>query len=99
MVPGLRGVYWVLHHEALDGPNPPSREELLILALRAARRLAMARYGDPECYSILMNGERTRRTKGDHVHIILGRTVAEKRRRFLLVQAKHLTRALRPHLP
>ncbi len=60
--------------------------------------MALEHFGDPEAYSLLLNGESTRRTSGDHVHIVLSRSLAEKRWGFLFMQSKHFTRRLRDTL-
>lgn len=93
-VPGLRQRYWVLHGEDGAELTPTERAELLALADVIARHLAAALLGDAECYSLLLNGARTRRTRGDHVHILLSVDVPEKRRHFAAAQLKHLSRPL-----
>lgn len=93
-VPGLAGRYWVVHVSGVV-LDDAERDELTCMALAIARDLAEECFGDPECHSILVNGAATRRTGGDHVHIVLSGSLAEKRRHFLLMQGKHLTRRLR----
>ncbi|HJL02237.1 MAG: hypothetical protein CMN31_00220 [Sandaracinus sp.] len=91
--------YFVLH---LDDPGAPlapgEAEEMVALAYRLARAEAARVHGDAECFSLLLNGERTRRVAGLHVHVVLARSVEEKRRAFFGLQVKHLTRPLLRHL-
>ncbi|MEM9069917.1 MAG: hypothetical protein AAGE52_15500 [Myxococcota bacterium] len=93
-VPGLEH-YWVLHlrdpERVLDDQE---RRALLATATETARALALEIHGDPECYSLLFNGGRTRRTQGDHVHILLSTSVAAKRRRFVWLHLKHVLRPI-----
>ena len=68
------------HVLSLEGtPDPERVDELWVLAHRVARALAEQAHGDPECYSLLYNAERTRRRPWAHVHILLARSPEEKR--------------------
>ena len=69
--------------------------ELLGVAERVARREATARFGDPECFSLLCNGGRTRRCGWPHVHIILASSVRAKRWALLWLSLKQLSRPWR----
>lgn len=93
-VPGV-DEYVVLH---LDPPDDaPSSEVLGRLVGQAhalARTLSFARFGHADGWSLLINGGATRRTRGVHVHVVIAGSVKEKRRAFLALQVKHLTRPL-----
>ncbi|MCB9632754.1 MAG: hypothetical protein H6721_11535 [Sandaracinus sp.] len=93
-VPGV-DEYVVLH---LDPPDDaPSSETLGRLVGQAhalARTLSFARFGHADGWSLLINGGATRRTRGIHVHVVLAGSVKEKRRAFLALQAKLLTRPI-----
>lgn len=69
--------------------------QLLRLAEEVARGLARARFGDPECFSLLCNAGRTRRCRWPHVHIILAPSVRAKRWALLWLSLKHLSRPWR----
>jgi hypothetical protein len=69
--------------------------ELLRAAELVARREAAARFGDPECFSLLCNAGRTRRHREPHVHIILAPSVRAKRWALLWLSLKHLSRPWR----
>ena len=69
--------------------------ELLHAAELVARREAAARFGDPECFSLLCNAGRTRRHREPHVHIILAPSVRAKRWALLWLSLKHLSRPWR----
>ncbi|MCH9685971.1 MAG: hypothetical protein K0V04_31340 [Deltaproteobacteria bacterium] len=69
--------------------------ELLSAAESVARREAVVRFGDPECFSLLCNAGRTRRRHGPHVHIILAPSVRAKRWALLWLSLKHLSRPWR----
>lgn len=72
-----------------------SLSELLHAAELVARREAAARFGDPECFSLLCNAGRTRRHHEPHVHIILAPSVRAKRWALLWFSLKHLSRPWR----
>jgi hypothetical protein len=79
-----------------EGAPPPSgMAELLRAAELVARREAAARFGDPECFSLLCNGGRTRRCGWPHVHIILASSVRAKRRALWWLSLKQLSRPWR----
>lgn len=67
-------------------------QELLLLAHRIGRMMASRHYGDPECYTLMYNGARTRRKPWPHVHLLIARSVSDKRRGVLFLQLKHLLR-------
>jgi hypothetical protein len=67
--------------------------ELLSLAHRIGRMMATRHYQDPECYSLIYNGARTRRKPWPHVHILIAPSVSEKRKAFLFLHLKHLLRS------
>ncbi len=72
-----------------------SLSQLLTAAESVARREAQARFGDPECFSLLCNAGRTRRRGWPHVHIILAPNVRAKRWAMLWLALKHLSRPWR----
>ena len=89
-LPGLR-TYYVLALRTADYSRGDVGE-LQSLAHRVGRMLARRHYGDPECYSLLYNAARTRRRPWPHVHILVARSVADKRWCMLVFQLKHLLR-------
>ncbi len=70
-------------------------DALLTEAVVVARQEALAKFGDPQCYSLLCNAGRTRRCPWPHVHIILAADVRSKRRAMAFLLLKHLTRPRR----
>lgn len=72
-----------------------SLAELLREAETVARHEAAARFGDPECFSLLCNAGRTRRRRWPHVHIILAPSVRAKRWALVWLSLKHLSRPWR----
>lgn len=89
-LPGLQ-TYYVLALRTKDCSSSDVGE-LQSLAHRIGRMLARRHYGDPECYSLLYNAARTRRRPWPHVHILVARSVADKRWCMLVFQLKHLLR-------
>ena len=89
--------YHVLYFPQEQGaPTEEEVDEFLVMSRRVARRLGGACFGDPECYTILYNGARTRRTPGIHVHILPARSVRAKRFALLCLVAKRALRWFRP---
>ena len=72
-----------------------SDERLLLHAHRAARELARRELGDPECYTLLFSGARTRCRSAAHVHVFLLPSLRAKRWLFVRMLAKPLRRWLR----
>jgi len=64
--------------------------ELLLRAQRLARAIAQEELGDPQCYTLLMNGSRTRRRPWLHIHIIPASSVRAKRFALCCFMLKHL---------
>lgn len=89
-LPGLR-TYYVLALRTKDW-SQSDIGELQSLGHRVGRMLARRHYGDPECYSLLYNAARTRRRPWPHVHILVARSVADKRWCMLVFQLKHVLR-------
>ena len=79
--------YFLLVAPELPGAPFPWHE-----ALDLAAELAQTELGDPEAFTLLYNGARTRRCPWPHVHVLLARTVREKRWALLCFHLKHLTR-------
>ncbi|MCB9621159.1 MAG: hypothetical protein H6724_17095 [Sandaracinus sp.] len=93
-VPGV-DEYVVLHLDPPDdAPSSEVLERLVGQAHALARTLSFARFGHADGWSLLINGGATRRTRGIHVHVVLAGSVKEKRRAFLALQAKLLTRPI-----
>jgi diadenosine tetraphosphate (Ap4A) HIT family hydrolase len=89
--------YHVLYFPQEQGaPTEEEVDEFLVMSRRVARQLGGACFGDPECYTILYNGARTRRTPGIHVHILPARSVRAKRFALLCLVAKRALRWFRP---
>lgn len=95
-IPLLRH-YHVLHVRPEDPAGPPTDAEvdqILLLATRVARALGRRHLGDPECFSVIFNGARTRKSPGVHVHIVPTGSVAHKRLAFLALVSKRWLRRL-----
>jgi hypothetical protein len=69
-------------------------DEMWTLAHAVARELGERLFADPQCFSILYNGERTRRRAWPHFHLILARTPGEKRWALLCLSCKRWLRRL-----
>lgn len=98
-VPGLQHYYVLSVPENGTPPLAEELAELTLLAHEAGRALAREYLGDPGCYSLIYNAERTRRRPWPHFHILLAASTFEKRLSFTLLQLKHVLRrlaALRP---
>ncbi len=67
-------------------------EELYMLAHRIGRMLGQRQFGDPECFTLVYSGARTRRRSWPHVHVLVAGSVADKRRNVLFLQMKHVLR-------
>lgn len=80
---------------AAEASPSESLATLLAAAEVTARREAAARFGDPECFSLLCNAGRTRRRGWPHVHIILAPSVGAKRWALLWLSLKHISRPWR----
>jgi hypothetical protein len=91
-LPGLRDYYVLSVGEDGSASTPDEIYELSVLAQRLGRDLAREQHGDPECYSIIYNAGRTRRMPWPHFHILMARSMQEKRRVFFLLHLKHLLR-------
>jgi hypothetical protein len=89
-LPGLP-TYHVLFCPADQGELSLDEEhELFGLAQRAASQLAQQIHGDPGCYAIQFAGRCTRRRPWPHVHIVVVRDAAAKRRALVLLLFKRL---------
>jgi hypothetical protein len=85
--------YHVLHFPPQHGaPTEAEIEEMLVLARRVARQLGAQRLGDPECYTVLFNGERTSRRPWAHFHLLPARSVAGKHWALLCLLSKRWLR-------
>lgn len=69
-------------------------ERLLVHAHRVARELARRELGDPECFTLLFSGARTRCRTAPHVHVFLLPSLRAKRWLFVRMLAKPLRRWL-----
>lgn len=56
--------------EGQPAPTQDEQAEMLGLALRLARELSQARFGDPERYMLIHNGRGARRRRTFHYHVI-----------------------------
>jgi hypothetical protein len=92
--------YYVLSVSEHEGQLSSAEvDELFLLAQHLGRELARARHGHEQCYSIIYNAARTRRKPWPHFHILLAGSTLEKRKKFTLLQLKHVLRFLaRPGL-
>jgi hypothetical protein len=88
--------YFVLHAPpGPDGAADAGRDALGAMwraAYQVARRLAERYQGDPECFSVLFNGGRTRRRPWPHFHIVITGSLSEKRRAMVCISLKRLLR-------
>lgn len=88
--------YFVLHAPpGPDGEADAGREALAAMwraAHQVARRLAERYQGDPECFSVLFNGGRTRKRPWPHFHIVITGSLSEKRRAMVCISLKRLLR-------
>ena len=94
LAPRMPGVpdYHVL---ALDGPARGSDlDELARLAAHTARRLGAELRGDPDAFTIVLNGASASRRPWAHAHIVPVRTPAQKRRAFACLWLKGPLRRL-----
>lgn len=89
-LPGVKNCYVV----ALHGASWSGREveELYLLAHRIGRMLGRRHFGDAECYSLTYNAARTRRRPWPHVHVLIARSVSEKRRNMVFMMLKNVLR-------
>lgn len=86
-LPGVHRYYLLV----AEDPRPEAPFPWAQASLEAAE-LARAELGDPEAFTLLYNGARTRRRPWPHAHVLLARSVAEKRWALLCYHLKHLTR-------
>ena len=95
--------YHVLAWPKDQGPATPREiDEMFSLAHTFARERGQALFGDPDCFTVLYNGARTRRMPRPHFHVIPARTPGQKRwtliclffKRLLRVRRWRITRAL-----
>jgi hypothetical protein len=95
--------YHVLYFPGRQGsPSEAEVEEMVVLARRVARRLGAHLHGDPECYSVLYNGARTRRRPWVHFHLLPAGSVCAKRWALLCLNTKRwlkLAAELRARIP
>lgn len=89
-LPGVRHYYVVALHE--QAASARDVDELHVLAHRVGRMIGTHRFGDPECYTLMYSGARTRRRPWPHVHVLVAHSVVDKRRNVLLLQMKHVLR-------
>lgn len=94
-VPLLPWVHVLVFPPDQGPPTEAELGEMLTLAHRTARRLGRRYFGDPECFSVLLNGRRTGRLPWPHVHLIPAGSPGAKHRALLLLGLKRLLRAAR----
>ena len=86
------------HYFVLTFPEEPSKsqeEEMLRIALREGRAMAIQHAGKPDAYTIIHSGHSARRDTGWHVHIVVIRNRWEKAWLYLVLSCKNLLQALR----
>lgn len=75
----------VRHYHVIAWPSDGSVateaeiDEMFAIAHSFARERGLALFGDPECFTVLFNGARTRRMPWPHFHVIPARSANEKR--------------------
>ena len=69
------------------------------LAHARAREEGQRLFGDPQCFTVLYNGARTRRMPWPHFHIIPARTPSEKRWVLMCMSLKRISRRLEGAFP
>jgi hypothetical protein len=94
-LPLVRNYHVLAWVEGQGAPTIAEIDEMWAVAHAIARELGATLYGDPECFSVLFNGERTRRKAWPHFHLILARTPGEKRWALLCLACKRWLRVLR----
>lgn len=94
-VPLARGCHVLACSDALSDDEI---EEVLALAYLDGRAVARALHGDPECFTLLYNGARTRVRPWTHVHILPARSVAGKHWMLLCLSVKRMLRRVRRRL-
>jgi hypothetical protein len=88
--------YYVLAWPKDHGPATLAEiDEMWSIAHAFARERGVALFGDPECFTVLYNGGRTRRMPWPHFHVIPARTPGEKRWVLLCLSLKRLLRPRR----
>lgn len=88
--------YHVLAWPKMQGPATPAEiDEMWSIVHAFARERGERLFGDPECFTVLYNGARTRRMPWPHFHVIPARSPAEKRWVLLCLSLKRLLRPLR----
>lgn len=88
--------YHVLAWPKDRGPATPSEiDAMFAIAHAFARDRGLELFGDPECFTVLYNGARTRRMPWPHFHILPARTPAEKRWTLFCLSLKRLLRPSR----
>ena len=87
--------YAVLAWPRDSGPASDADVDAMWSLAHALARAEGARlFADPQCFSVLYNGGRTRRKPWPHFHVIPARTPGEKRRSLLLLSCKRWLRKL-----
>lgn len=84
--------YFVLHAAGEAEAGRDALGAMWRAAYQVARRLAEQYQGDPECFSVLFNGGRTRRRPWPHFHIVVTGSLSEKRRALVCISLKRLLR-------
>lgn len=93
--------YHVIYYpETQPTPSPADLAEMQLMATALAKRLALAAFGDAECYMVLFNGLGIRRARNHHYHILPLRGRVAKFRLYGVLTIKNLLyplwRGLRP---
>jgi diadenosine tetraphosphate (Ap4A) HIT family hydrolase len=88
--------YHVLAWPKDAGPATPAEiDEMWSIAHAFSRERGAALFGDPECFTVLYNGARTRRMPWPHFHVIPARSPGEKRWVLSCLSLKRLFRVRR----
>ncbi len=86
--------YVVFFPDTYGPPTAEEQDEMLMLTRHKAREYAGRWLGDPECYTIIHNGQRTRRARNTHYHILLVRDRWEKASAYLKLFVKNLLQSV-----
>jgi hypothetical protein len=83
--------YYILHFAGASC-NPGDIAQMWEMAYWIAQDLGQRHFGDPGCFSVLINGGRTRRRPWPHLHILAAKSPAAKRWGLFCMSIKRILR-------